>query len=285
MAAIDFLLNAAGLLLWLSWRSIRFDPLVKSAPVTLVGTLKPAEPRLLRGWQLALALLSIVGLRAALYQFIGAPADWTPKLNLEMVVLVFRGDLFATALLFSCLSFLRALVVFYFWLLVLAIINRFNTERDPIQKLISLHLGRAARWPWPVQVLAPLVVVVVLWIAAYPLLIRLGVMARAQSSAHLVEQGTLVALGLLLSLKYILPLLLLLHLVNSYVYLGSSPVWDFVEATATNLTAPLQRVPLRFARLDLSPVIGAVLILCMLQWLPNLILNRLAASNLSAWPL
>ena len=27
MAYVDFILNLAGLLLWLNWRSIRFDPL------------------------------------------------------------------------------------------------------------------------------------------------------------------------------------------------------------------------------------------------------------------
>src|SRR5579862_6025327 len=131
MGTIDFLLNVAGLLLWLSWRSMRFDPLVRSAPVTLLGTLKRAEPRRIKGWQLALALLSLVVLRAVLYQLVGAPADWTPKLNLEMVVLAFRSDLFYAALLFSCLSLARAFVVLYFWMLVLAMINRSNTEPDP----------------------------------------------------------------------------------------------------------------------------------------------------------
>jgi uncharacterized protein YggT (Ycf19 family) len=112
-----------------------------------------------------------------------------------------------------------------------------------------------------------------------------GVLLPALSTAHIVEQGLLVGLGLLLSLKYILPILLLLHLVTSYVYLGSSPLWDFVSATSLNLTAPLRRLPLRLARLDLTPLAGAFLILVALQWLPNLVLSKLAASHLSAWPL
>src|SRR5579859_7336493 len=100
MGAIDFLLNIAGILLFLSWRSMRFDPLVKSTPVTLVGTLKRAEPRRMKGWQLVLALICLIGLRAWLYEFIGAPADWTPRLNLELVVLAFRGDVFGAVALF-----------------------------------------------------------------------------------------------------------------------------------------------------------------------------------------
>ena len=39
MGLIDFILNLAGVLLWLGWRSIRFDPLGRSTPATLVGTL------------------------------------------------------------------------------------------------------------------------------------------------------------------------------------------------------------------------------------------------------
>ena len=285
MGAIDFLLNVAGVLLFLSWRSVRFDPLIKATPVTLIGTLKRTEPRRIKGWQLAPGLLCLIVLRAWLYEFIGAPADWTPRLNLELVVLAFRGDVFSTVLLFSCLSFVRAIVVFYFWLLVLALINRSRTEPDPILKLVRLHLGRAVRWPWPLQLLIPVLVVIALWLAVYPLLVRLGLMAAAKSTGHLFEQGVLVALGLPLSLKYVLPGLLLLHLVSSYVYLGSNPVWEFVSATAANLTAPLRRLPLRWAKLDLAPVLGVILILGTLQWLPNLILSRLAASNLSVWPL
>ena len=52
MGIIDFILNLAGLLLWLNWRSNRFDPLVKRMPATLMGTLRPAAPKRLRRWHL-----------------------------------------------------------------------------------------------------------------------------------------------------------------------------------------------------------------------------------------
>jgi uncharacterized protein YggT (Ycf19 family) len=285
MGAIDFLLNLAGLLLWLSWRSMRFDPLMKSAPVTLLGTLKRAEPRRLKGWQLVVALATLVGLRGVFYLFIGAPADWTPKLNLELVVLAFRSDQLSSVLVFSLLSFVRVMVVFYFWLLVLAVINRSSVETAPIQRTVRLHLGKTARWPWPVQLLLPFIFVIVLWIACSPILVKLGVVAPPHSKTHLIEQGLLVDLGLLLSLKYILPAFLLLHLVASYVYLGSNPLWDFITTTAVNMTAPLRRLPFRFARLDFTPVVGVILILFLFQWLPNLILSRMAAYRMSIWPL
>ena len=42
MGLIDFILNLAGLLLWLNWRAAKADPLGKPAPATLIGTLRRA---------------------------------------------------------------------------------------------------------------------------------------------------------------------------------------------------------------------------------------------------
>jgi len=285
MGAIDFLLNIAGLLLWVSWRSQNFDPLAKNRPVTLVGTLKRTEPRAVQGKQLAIVLASAVVVRALIYWLIGAPANWTPKINLEVVVLAFRGDLFGPVLVYSCLSFLRILFIFYFWLIILASINPPTAESDPIDKLVRLHLGKLSRWPWLPRVLMPLLFAVALWLVLHPLLVRLAVVAKVHSAAHLAEQGLLIAVGLVLSLKYLLPSILLLHLVSSYIYLGENPIWSFVARTTTNLTAPLRRLPLRLARVDFTPVLAVVLILCLLEWVPNVVLSKLAAANLSTWPL
>ena len=284
MGAIDFLLNLAGLLLWVSWRSQRFDPLAKSTPVTLVGTLKRAQAPTLRGGPLVLVILGLILFRAILYWLIGSPANWTPKINLELVVLAFRGDLFIPVLVYSCLSFLRLLIVFYFWLLIVALINA-GSEPDAVTKLVRLHLGRITRLPWPLQLAPPFLVVFGLWLGLHPLLVRLGVVATIHSGVHLAEQALLVSLGLVLSLKYLLPSFLLLHLASSYVYLGTSPFWDFVAVTSGRLTAPLRRLPLRMARVDLTPVLGVILILFALEWLPNLTLSKLSAANLSTWPL
>jgi uncharacterized protein YggT (Ycf19 family) len=101
---------------------------------------------------------------------------------------------------------------------------------------------------------------------------------------NLVEQGLVVSLGMLFSLKYLLPLLLLLYLVVSYVYLGSSPFWDFVNTTSGNLLRPLRRLPLRFAKIDLSPLVGVVVILLLLHVLPNVILQKVLTQNPSRNP-
>ncbi len=285
MSAIDFILNLAGLLLWLNWRAVPFDPLAGSKPLTLVGTLRPAEPARLRGWSLWGGLVLLLVLRAALYWSVGSPAEWTPKLNLGSVVLAFRGDHFNTALLFSLLSFARVLLIFYFWVLILVLLNQDIALSDPIQKLLRLHLGRFGRWQWWTQLLVVLLVVVGGWLALYPLLVSLGVIGRVHSQAHLLGQGLLLATGLVLSLKHLCLAFLLVHLVSSYVYLGSSPVWDFVSATVRNLLRPLARLPLRSARIDFGPVLALVLLtLLFYEPMPRVVRYLLNKHNLSLWP-
>jgi uncharacterized protein YggT (Ycf19 family) len=284
MAYIDFILNLVALLLWLSWCSRQVDPLIRTSPATLIGTLKRTEAHGLKGWQLCGSLTLFLLARAWFYWLIGAPVDWTPKLGLGLVALAFRSDSFLLALLYSSLGFVRFLIVFYFWLLVLTAINHRVLEPDPIQKLLRLHLGRSAGWPWLGQVLLPLLSVTALWVAAYPLLAHVGIINRVSSFGRLLSQGFLVGLGLLLSLKYLLPEFLLLHLVSSYVYLGSHPIWEFASTTALNLLAPLRRIPLRFSKLDFTPLAGLVLILFALQWLPSFVIAEMAKHSLSPWP-
>jgi uncharacterized protein YggT (Ycf19 family) len=101
----------------------------------------------------------------------------------------------------------------------------------------------------------------------------------------LAEQGILIASALWLSLQYLLPVFLLLHLVVSYVYLGSNTLFEFIGATARNLLAPLRWLPLRIARFDFSPLVGVVLIFALLHWLPKFILAELARQRVSLWPL
>lgn len=223
-------------------------------------------------------------LRAWIYWAIGSPADWTPKLDLGLVVLAFRSDRFLVVLLFSVLSFLRTLIIFYFWLLVLAAINGRTTDPDPIQKLIRMHLGRSAHWPWPLQLILPVLFTTALWLAFYPLLAHFGIVNRPWSFLHLLEQGLLIGGALFFNLKFLFPPFLLLHLVASYVYLGNSPVWDFVSNTARNILIPFRGLPLRIAKLDLAPLAGLALVLFFLHWLPALILLVLDRHNLTVWP-
>lgn len=288
MGLIDSILNLAALLLWFSWRSGHFDPLSKRKPATLVGTLRPAEPRRVGNWFLFASLGLLLLIRAFFYWEISSAAEWTPKLDLGLVALAFRNDRFGAVLLFSILSFVRVATILYFWLLIVVVLNRRSAEPDAIQKMVSLQLGKVARWPRTAQIALPPLAVAVLWISFHPLLVWTQVAVASPHFLNLVEQGLIVSLGVLISLKYLLPVLLMLYLVVSYVYLGSSPFWDFVSTTSSNLLRPLRRLPLRFAKVDLSPLVGVVVILLLLHVLPNLVLEKVLGHdpvrNPPYWP-
>src|SRR5262249_257393 len=160
-------------------------------------------------------------------------------IDLAFVALNFRQDYFGSALLFSGLSFLRALIVFSFWLLILSVINRRLRENDPIQKLIQAQLGRVGRWPSALQLILPIAAIAALWLLLHPLLVRTGIMPRAHSWISVLEQSALTGVAVYFSLKYLLPAFLLVHLIASYVYLGKNSVWGFIHATARNLLSPL----------------------------------------------
>ncbi len=82
MAIVDFILNLAGLLLWINWRSTKFDPLNKQTPATLIGTLRRAAPTRFRHWHLLVAIGALLVLRALFYWQIGSAAGWIGKLDL-----------------------------------------------------------------------------------------------------------------------------------------------------------------------------------------------------------
>jgi len=281
---LDSILNLAVLLLWLNWRSLRLEPLANPIPTTLVGTLKSTSPGRFKSWPPLISLLLLLLLRVVLCREIGSPVDWTPKLDLVFVSLAFRSDTLHTAVLYSILSSLRLVVVFYFWVLVLVAINQRNTKPDAIEKLLRVHLGRVAHWPWWMLVLLPMAVAAGLWILVQPLLLHYSLALPAGSVAHLAAQGAVASLGLFLSLKYLLPGLLLAHLALSYVYLGTNPLWDFISATSGNLLKPLRRIPLRFGKVDLAPFAGVLTVMTLFHWIPNLVIGELARRNLTLWP-
>lgn len=283
MSLIDFILNVAGLLLWFNWRGARFDPLTRSRPATLTGTLRRAEPLRFGRWLLPGVLLVLLFVRAVFYRQLGPAVKWTPNLDLGVVSLAFRNDRFWLMEIYSVLSFARALVIFYFWLSLLSAVNGCTGANDPFQKLIRLHLGPVARRGWLGQLLLPIFAAAVLWMVLHPLLMRAGV-TEPVAVGRLGLQGLIVGSGLVFTLKYLIPALLFVHLVTSYIYFGRNPFWDFVALTANNLLWPIRRLPLQAGKVDFAPLVGIVAVLLLLHALPNAVMAWLHQHSRTIWP-
>lgn len=259
MGIVDFILNIAGLLLWLNWRSNRFDPLVKRTPATLMGTLRPAAPRNVRRWQV-LALIAVLLLgRAVVYWWIGRETNWAGKLYLGLTVPCFSAAGHGAGLyrmeVFSILSFGLVLGIFYVCLLPLSLLG----GPLPVHGLVTIPLGRVDGWPRWVKSILPLLATAALWwLITWPLT-RLGVLVPVTPACRF-QQSLLMGINSYLLWQFPLAAILLLHLLNSYIYFGRHPFWKYINATAQTLLRPFRRIPLRLGRVDFAPLIAIALI-------------------------
>ena len=259
MTLIDCLLNVAALLLWVGWRAERFDPFHQATPATLIGTLRRAEPPLLKRWHFPVALLGLLFFRAVLYRELGPARDWTARLDLVATSLSFQSDFFQRILLYSALSFAWLLVVFYFWLVLISLLSPGGADFF-LPRLARTQLGRVERWPVVVRVLLPFVAGAGLWwLLSWPLA-AWGFLPGPVAEPNRLAQAALVGLGAYVAWKYLLAGLLTLHLVNKYVYFGRHALWTYVNAVSGRLLAPLASLPLRAGKVDLAPVVAVGLI-------------------------
>jgi uncharacterized protein YggT (Ycf19 family) len=261
MSLLDFILNLAGLLLWISWRNQPFDPIHRLRPATLTGTLRPAEPTHVKRWHFLAGLLALLCLRPLFYSWVGGALGWVASIDLGAVALSFRSDLFWQRMMpYSFASFGQLLIVFYTWLVLFSFSTPPGAEPGPGHRWVRLQLGKLAGLPTGLRALLPLMVMGLGWLALSPALEYLGVVPSARDWSHRAQQALVIGLGSYLFWKYALVAVLALHLLDTYVYLGSSPLWNFVNATGRWLLRPLRALPLRFGRMDFAPLIGIVLV-------------------------
>lgn len=274
MILIHQILNVACLLLWLNWRSIGFASVGPSARFSLLSTLKRTEPQFAARWLYLVGLLALLLIRGLFYWHMGSATNWTPVIDLVAITLPFRSDYFLPMLIFSGSSFGFLLAGFYGWLLLISGANHKVTDSDPFQKLLRFHLAWLEPCPTVLKCFLPTLIAALLWVFLNPSMVRLGIIPAPVSTNLLWQQAALLGITAVLVWKFLLLGSLLLHLLNTYVYLGNAPFWHFVNLTARNLLRPIAWLPLRIGRVDLSPVVGiaAVLFIETLgrHWLPRL---------------
>jgi hypothetical protein len=222
VSLIDLILNLAGLLLWVSWRSAPFDPMARTRPATLTGTVRRAEPLRVRPWHFLAVLGLLLLLRPLLYRLIGPALDWTPGIKLGAISVSFRSDDFGKMMFFSLASFTHMLVLFYLWLLFLSLCLARGGETDVCSQFVRIQLGKIHQWAKVWKILLPFAAALLLWLLPGTLLVAMKLVPPAQSWLHRLEQGVVLGLGTYLVWKYVVGAVLGLHLLNTYIYLGLS---------------------------------------------------------------
>ncbi|MEI9963056.1 MAG: hypothetical protein WDM76_18665 [Limisphaerales bacterium] len=89
---------------------------------------------------------------------------------------------------------------------------------------------------------------------------RLEIIPQPVSMAHRIAESLVVGLSSYLPWKFVAGALLVLHLLNTYIYFGKYAVWNYVKSLAQTLLAPLEKIPLRVGKADFAPVVGIALV-------------------------
>jgi uncharacterized protein YggT (Ycf19 family) len=258
MSLLDSILNLVGLLFWIHARAASFRGAGAPSRLSLISALKRTEPSRARWFSLG-ALAALIFFRALFYWQLGAPIDWRPRISLAAIVLTFRSDLFTRMLLYSMLSFVFTLLIFYFWLLLLSMMNSRMSNSDPIQKLVRQHLGWLEDWPIFLKIFLPPLMAAGCWTLLHPLLVMARIVPTV-SLAHLLEQSAIIGVAAWLTWKYLIATVLVLHVLGSYVYFGHLHLWTYLSVTAKAILRPLRWIPLRLPRVDFAPLVMIALV-------------------------
>jgi hypothetical protein len=259
MQLLHFILNVAALLLWVNWRGMGFKEYVPYRS-TLVHTLRSAEQRPLQRWRYLFALAGLLAVRGILYEQVGAALKWVPVIDLGVLTLPFRSDQPWRMMLYSVLGFGVFWLGFQLCLLLLSVVNRSTPDTQTVQHLVRLHLGPVERWPVALKLCLPPLAGLLLWLPVHPLLATFGLLPSATTLKLVAEQGLVLGLALFLVWKNLVLGILLVHLLNSYVYLGRSPFLDLASDTARHLLTVLAWLPLRWGRIDFAPVVLGLIV-------------------------
>ena len=267
MTWVHHLLNLAGLLLWFGWRA--GGERAADTRVGWPGVLKPAAQRRSGSWLWLAALLALLAVRSVIYWRVGSEVRWVPTLDLGVISLPFNSISWVRMAVYSAASFGVVLAVVHLWFLLLSVVNGSIPDLDPWQRRIRRHLGWCGHWPAVLRLVGPWGLAAGLWYGANPALVGWGMTAQPASAAHLVQQSLVVGAGIILAWKYVVLGVLLLSVLNTYLYLGNYSLWTFIAATAKRLLRPLAFLPLRIGQVDFGPVVGlagAIAAFAAIEW-------------------
>jgi uncharacterized protein YggT (Ycf19 family) len=269
MSIVHAALNIVGILLWIVGMSVPHASTNLTPGISRVSLVRPAGGPAGRRWNWLLAIAALIFGRAFLYNAISGYAGWSPSLRLHLIAPTFRGDHFFRMLTFSTLSFFNALFTFLSALLLLSVLSRKLSGNDFWPRWIRLTLGPLERLPVPAKLAFPFVAMMLAWLGMQWLLPKFGTIPAAISTTVTLQRGSLIAAAGYLDWQFVIVGLLALFVINSYVYLGTGSLWNFVAHTGGVLLRPLQFLPLRLGRIDLAPVIAVAIVIAVARAVPR----------------
>jgi uncharacterized protein YggT (Ycf19 family) len=263
MSIVDWILNVAAVFLWIDWRSGRGAR--PQSALSIASTIRPADHSRARGLGSLATLFVILLVRPLFYYTIGSAAEWTAATNFLAISIPWRSDLLGLMYIFSTLSFLKSLCFYYSWLFFVSAVHPLPStpEEEPMSRFIRAQLAWLDKIPRWLKLFVPSLVAALAWILLSFLLVELELLPSAQKPGAVRGQAAAFALGAILTWKWLILFILLVHLLNLYVYLGTHPIWPYLSSIARKLLYPFSF--LRIGKIDLSPIVGILALLAFCE--------------------
>ena len=245
------ILNLIGLLCWVLWRA---GTMPRPKPANHIAGPAPRQGTIFKhSWVYLLALIGLLVLRAVFYHQFGPGLDWIPSIPLLHESPHFRSDFFPRALAYSVLGFMRWLGALYFCWALLATIKPEADTAKMWRSFLRAQFGWLGGLP-----------VMILWLGAILLSAGLHLLesewmnqvdVRSETATFAQHLPAMVALDLRAAV-YLAMGVLILYLLNSFVYFGEQNFWKNIDASGKRLLAPLSRLPLVVGKVDLAPFLA-----------------------------
>ena len=199
-----------------------------------------------------LALVGLLVLRAVFYHQFGPGLDWIPSLPLLHESPHFRSDFSREPGLFRT-KFMRWLAALYFCWALLATIKPKADTAKMWRSFLRAQFGWLGGLP-----------AVILWLVAIMLSVGVHLIeaewmsrvdVRSESAAFAQHLPALMALDMRAAV-YLAMGVLILYLLNSFVYFGEQVLWKNVDASGKRLLTPLSCLPLVVGKVDLAPFLA-----------------------------
>ena len=262
MGFLDLILNITAIFLWVDWRKrVSASGSKHRVPEWGYASRPVYRPRMKRWKPLLILLVLLVG-RPFLYWEFGTAAGWTAMLKLGAVSIPFRPDQLLAIHLFSWSSFVQALLSFYICLILLGILNKGNhgSENNFVHRLVQLLVGSLESWPVLFRAALPAVVVAPLWFILCATLEGAHIIPGQESWKIGFHESLVGGLCAYLPWCHLLAGLVFIYFLNSYIYMGPAPRWNYLHGITRKALAPLYLLPLQISKIDFTPVAGMAII-------------------------
>ena len=132
-------------------------------------------------------------------------------------------------------------------------------ESNFVHRMVQLLVGPLESWPALFRASLP-VVAAPLWFIFCAALESAQIIPGQESWKIVFHESLVVGLCAYLPWCHLLAGLVFIYFLNSYIYMGPSPLWNYLHTITRKALTPLYLLPLQISKIDFTPVAAMAII-------------------------